>query len=554
MAAQKEHKVGIYVRLSKEDARAGESVSIENQKLLLTKHVKDQGWELVEIYCDDGFSGTNQNRPALQRMFKDIRQGHINVVLIKDLSRLGRNYLEVGNLAEVFLPEHGCELISLNEKVDEMMVFRNWFNEQHSRDTSKKVKAVKKMCAQDGKFIGAFAPYGYKKAEDNKHRLVPDEPAAMVVRKIFELRSQGMGHQAISRWLNDAGYTPPRDYYYQDREDENPFRITHSWGIVTVRNILRNEAYIGNTVSFKHGTVSYKSHKMKRKPEDEWVRVENTHEPIISMDLWEQAQDITVRRYHPHQKKDGSVSIFCGLLYCADCGFKMRSATQKKTRKNGNLYVHTNFMCGTYSRCGKTACTTHTVTEDALYQLVAEDIREQARKVDCDEQLIVGEIVRFQNSENITSRAACENELKSHRSRLAMLDKLIDKLCEDRVTGAVPETAFRNLIQKYEKERLERRETAQNLENRIQSIRLNEDGAHKWARLIKQYTQLESLDAQVLLKLIDRIEVGEERDADGTSKRSIRILYRYVGDLSRVATPAGGVDPEETEAAYGQAV
>ena len=160
MANQKDKWVGIYVRLSKEDMRAGESVSIENQKLMLTKHVKEMGWELRELYVDDGFTGVNQNRPAFQRMMADVKQGYINVVLIKDLSRLGRNYLEVGNLAEVFLPEYGCELISLNEPMDDMMVFRNWFNEQHSKSTSRKVKAAKRVSAENGKYVGAYAPYG----------------------------------------------------------------------------------------------------------------------------------------------------------------------------------------------------------------------------------------------------------------------------------------------------------------------------------------------------------------------------------------------------------
>ena len=220
----KEYKVGIYARLSREDSRAGESVSIENQKLLLMKHVKEMGWELVDIYQDDGWSGTNQNRPDLQRLLQDVKNKRINTVLIKDLSRLGRNYLEVGNLSEVFLPEHGCELISMNEKLDEMAVFRNWFNEQHSRSTSIKVKAVKRMCAQDGKFLGAYAPYGYKKSEDNKHILIPDELTAPLVRKIFELRASGMGYNAVARYLNENDIIAPRDYYYQQKGEENPRR------------------------------------------------------------------------------------------------------------------------------------------------------------------------------------------------------------------------------------------------------------------------------------------------------------------------------------------
>jgi DNA invertase Pin-like site-specific DNA recombinase len=551
MAKQKDRKVGIYVRLSKEDARAGESVSIENQKLLLTKHVKDNGWELVEIYCDDGFSGTNQNRPAMQRMFQDIKQRHINTVLIKDLSRLGRNYLEVGNLAEVFLPEHGCELISLNEKVDEMMVFRNWFNEQHSRETSKKVRAVKRMCAQNGKFIGAYAPYGYQKSDANKHLLVPDETAAVTVRKIYELRSQGLGHKAIANQLNNAGLIPPRDYYYQQRNEKNPHRTSRSWTCITVREILDNEVYIGNMVQGKYGSASYKNHKLIDKPEDEWIRVEGTHEPLVSIELWEMARSLAGRNYHPKKRKDGTVSIFCGTLYCADCGFKMRSSTQKRERKDGSLYVHSNFQCGTYSRSGKPACTPHIIGENILQKLVAEQIRIHAMMVECDEARMIERILRLQNDETVSNRAAYMSELQNHKSRLVMLGNLIEKLYEDRLTGTVPETAFKNLIQKYEQERLDRQQAASNLENRIQSIRQNEDGASLWADMIRRCTQLETLDAQTFLLLVDRIEIGDATEISGVKARDVKVIYKYVGDLSWLEQPA---EYPEGRASHEQAV
>jgi len=227
-------RVGVYVRLSKEDSRMGESVSIENQKLMLTKHVQDMGWELISVYQDDGFSGTNQNRPNFQRMLTDVKQGHINVILIKDLSRLGRNYLEVGNLAEIFLPEHGCELISLNEKLDDMMVFRNWFNEMHSRSTSNKVKAGKRASAQNGKYVGTYAPYGLKKDPQNRHKFMIDENTAPIVRRIFEMRGCGTGFRAIAAKLNEDGIISPRDYYYQNKNTKNPTRTSRLWNENTI--------------------------------------------------------------------------------------------------------------------------------------------------------------------------------------------------------------------------------------------------------------------------------------------------------------------------------
>ncbi|MCL2637140.1 MAG: recombinase family protein [Oscillospiraceae bacterium] len=529
MVKQNIKKVGIYVRLSKEDDRAGESVSIENQKLMLTNFARDNSWILYEIYCDDGLSGTNQNRPGLQKMLEDIRQKHINTVLIKDLSRLGRNYLEVGNLAEVFFPEHGVELISLSEKVDEMMVFRNWFNEQHSRETSKKVRAVKKICAQNGKYTGAFAPYGYRKADGNKHLLIPDEPAAEIVRKIFEMRSRGLGHKAIAIELNEAGILPPRDYYYSQKSVKNPFKTCNAWTCVAIRGILDNEAYIGNMVQGKYGSASYKSHKLITKPEEEWIRVEGTHKPLINMDLWNTARNIADKRFHPHKRKDGSVSIFCGVLYCADCGFKMRSSTLKSTRKNGKKYVYNRFLCGTYSRSGRAICTPHTIGEDVLHELVANQIREHAKMVVLNEARMIEQIIKTQNKQAISGRALCANELQSRNDRLSTLDKLIEKLYEDRLAGIVPETTFKDFVQKYERERLDCKKAISKLEIKLEKFGENENEASKWAKEIRRFARLEALDLQTVLTLVERIEIGDVIKSENIEKRDVKLIYKYVG-------------------------
>ena len=548
----KDHKVGIYARLSKEDSRAGESVSIENQKLLLLKHVKEIGWELVDIYQDDGWSGTNQNRPALQRLLQDVREKRINTVLIKDLSRLGRNYLEVGNLAEVFLPEHGCELISLNEKLDEMAVFRNWFNEQHSRLTSTKVRAVKRMYAQDGKFIGAYAPFGYRKSPDNKHLLIPDEATAPTIRKIFELRAGGMGYIALARYLNEAGIVSPRDYFYQQKNNANPRHESHCWNSVSIGGLLRNEVYIGNMVSCKYASESYKNHKLIDRPKDEWIRVENAHEPLIERELWDRCQAITEKRYIRRPKKDGTSSIFTGLLVCADCGLKMRCATQRKTRKNGNLYEHTNFMCTTYAHGGQTTCTPHTVGEKDLHEIVAEQIRSHALMVQCDENRIIEKIVSAQDSETSANKKACDSELKHCRKRLAMLEKLIDSLYEDRVTGTVPESVFKSLILKYEQERVEREDTVKAIEKRIADIQQNNGSATAWVKLIKQHIRLETLDTDTLLTLIDKIIVSEPRVVDGKRICDIEIVYNHVGNMDWLADKRE--EPETEAALYEQVV
>lgn len=534
MAKQKEHKVGIYVRLSKEDSRAGESVSVENQKLMLTKHVKEMGWELKEIYVDDGWSGTNQNRPAFQRMIADVKQGFINTILIKDLSRLGRNYLEVGTLAEVFLPEQGCELIALNEKVDEMSVFRNWFNEQHSKSTSKKVKAVKRICAESGKFLGAFAPYGYKKDSGNHHKLIVDEMTAPTVRSMFEMRVSGMSFRAIAVKLNEDGVTSPKEYYYDSNNRNNPRKSTQSWRDNTVKRIIASEAYIGNTVQCKVGTESYKNHTLVSKPEDEWIRAENTHEPIISRELWDRVQALSLKNLKPRKTKEGELHLFSGLLVCADCGCKMRGNTARVTRKSGNEWQRTSYCCGTYARAGKSVCSYHGIDEESLSDIVIGHIREKAGMVACDEDRIIGKILAMQNNENMTYRAAYQGEVETHTKQIAKLDLLIENLYNDRVTGVVSEDMFKRYVAKYEQERIDRLQSVETLTKRIRAIKQNSDNAATWAKLIKQYTQLETLNPETLLLLIDRIIVGESQVVGTERVRDIQIIYNYVGDLDRL--------------------
>lgn len=551
--ASKEYKVGVYVRLSNEDARAGESVSIENQKLMLTKHVKEMGWELVEIYQDDGFSGTNQNRPALQRMLRDVKQKRINTVLIKDLSRLGRNYLEVGNLAEITLPEYGCELVSLNERIDDMMFIRNWFNEQHSKETSKKVKAVKKIFAENGKFMGTYAPYGFRKNPQNKHQLIIDENTAPIVRQIYELRVQGNGFRAIATNLNESGIMPPRDYYYEGKNRDNPLKVNHLWNEQTLKIILRNEVYIGNIVQAKIGTVSYKNHKIIKKPKEEWIRAENMHEPIISRELWERVQEIDRKKYKPRNKSKGSPSIFTGLVYCADCDFKMKNNNERSQRKDGSYYERSSFMCGNYARSGKTACTAHGISENAFHEIVTAQIRSHAKLANCNEERILEEILKQQNSETINTQTVYKSEISAHKKRVEKLNNFIEKLYEDRVNGIIPEDFFRRQHEKYENERIERLHTAETLEKRLNEVKQKATNVSAWTKLIKQYTELEVLDSEILLLLIDKIIVSEAEIIDKQRICDVRINYNYVGNIDWLSKTTEAAETKRG-ADYGKAV
>lgn len=261
----KTYQAGLYLRLSKDDLRAGESVSIENQRLLLTKYITEQGWELKETYVDDGYSGTNFQRPGFQRMMRDAEDKIINVIVVKDLSRIGRNYIEVGKLTDETLPALGCRFIALNDSVDTMLgdndmaVYRNLFNEFYSKDTSKKVRTVKKACMERGQFLGTYAPFGYMKDPLDKHHLIIDEETAHIVRRMFQMRCAGQSFRSIAVQFNGEHIPSPKEIYYRRAGRENPAKENGIWNESTVKVILRNEAYIGHMVQGKSGTISYKN-------------------------------------------------------------------------------------------------------------------------------------------------------------------------------------------------------------------------------------------------------------------------------------------------------
>ena len=552
---EKTYNVGIYCRLSNDDERDGESVSIENQKLLLQSYVRQMGWNEIDVYIDDGYTGTNFNRPGVQRLIEDAKAKRINLILVKDLSRFGRNYIEIGQYTDYLFPSIGCRFVALNNGVDtesnngstDVMCFLNLFNEFYSRDTSKKVKAVKRACAENGKFMGTYPAYGYKRDPEDKHHLVIDEDTAPIVRRIFSMRAAGTGFMAIAIQLNEEGIPSPGMLYYQRKGKEDPRRVNHKWADATVKNIVRNEVYIGNMVQGKTGTMSYKNKKLISKPEDEWIRVEGTHEPIISRDVWDTVQSIDQKRVRKNAASDGIRSIFSGLVYCADCGFKMRNHTEKFTYKDGTPGRYSSFICGNYARSGKSACTIHTIYENALEQIVLEDIREKARFAAHDPEQLVRHIVSLKEKEAHSRRISCEQEFKAVKARLDELERLMQSLYEDKYSGAVPQSVFQTLMRKYEAERAEKAEALPELERRVRAAAENRQDAGRWAEIIRQYTELTKLDESILFALVDRIEVGEAQKVRGVRVRDVKVYYRYVGNVDEAIA-------DERREAYEQAV
>ena len=552
---EKTYNVGIYCRLSNDDERDGESVSIENQKLLLQSYVRQMGWNEIDVYIDDGYTGTNFNRPGVQRLIEDAKAKRINLILVKDLSRFGRNYIEIGQYTDYLFPSIGCRFVALNNGVDtesnngstDVMCFLNLFNEFYSRDTSKKVKAVKRACAENGKFMGTYPAYGYKRDNEDKHHLVIDEDTAPIVRRIFSMRATGMGFTGIAAQLNEEGIPSPGMLYYQRRGKADPRRVNHKWAGETVKHLIRNEVYIGNMVQGKTGTVSYKNKKLISKPEDEWIRVEGTHEPIISLDVWDTVQGIDQKRVRKNAASDGIRSVFTGLVYCAECGFKMRNHTEKFTYKDGSPGRYSSFICGNYARSGKSACTIHTIYENVLEQIVLEDIREKARFAAHDPEMLAQHILRLKDKEAQSHRTSCEQELKAVKTRLDELERLMQSLYEDKYSGTVPQSVFQTLIRKYETERAKKAAALPELELKLKAHMENRQDAGRWTEIIRQYTEITKLDESMLFALVDRIEVGEAQKVRGVRVRDVKVYYRYVGNVDDAVA-------EERREQYEQAV
>ena len=539
MQEEKIYHVAVYARLSKEDERAGDSVSIESQVAMLTKYVSDNGWEHVATYKDDGYSGTSFDRPAFSEMMSRVRKGEINLVVVKDLSRFGRDYLEVGQYIDVIFPALNCRFIAVNDNVDTirnsndmMAIFKNVMNDFYARDTSAKIRAVRKSAMCSGRYMGAFAPYGYVKDPADKHKFLIDESAAEVVRWIFTLRAGGIGCPKIARELNEKGILPPRTYYFDERGKQNPYaKYNGKWNDRSVRLILNNEAYLGHTVQHKEERFSYKDHRTRAVSPDEWIRVENTHEPIITKELWEECRLVDNLNSRPRQSKMKEVSLFSGLLYCADCGFAMRCQVTVRRKKNGVKANYEAYMCGSYSRSGHTACTTHYIPKHVLEELVFSDIQAKAEEVCVREKEVVRRITEQKQAQGRQEDAAAEKTAKALKRRLSELDRLIRSTYEDKVLGKIPEALCVSLMSGYQAEQEEKSAKLEELERMLAESRKVKEDVQEWANLMKQYRDADILDRDMLLKLVERIEVGEARVVNGQKERQIRICYKFAGDI-----------------------
>lgn len=545
---KKLYKVGIYCRLSVEDASnsakaknyipSDESVSIENQQLLLSKFVMLNGWREINTYCDDGYSGGNFQRPGFQKMLEDAKKGIINLILVKDLSRLGRDFVEVGRYTDMVFPSLGCRFVSVLDCLDtendstDMLHFRSLMNDYHLKDLSNKVKSVLYSKKQRGEFISAYAPYGYRKSAGDKRKLVIDEEAAAIVRRIFQMRRDGAAYGKIAAALNADGILSPRGRW-QSLYGKVACMYSQLWMYATVKNLLHSEVYLGNLVANTTGSRTYKDKTMIYKPEAEWVRREATHEAIITPEEWEAVQEInraSSQRAVGNRKPE--THLFTGKLVCADCKSPLGASTATQRREDGAVKRYVTYFCTRFSGSGRSVCSWHSIGELTLKKIVTAEIKAHAQAVELDETAVVKNLKRRMAQYSEQQQADTRQEAGRLRRRVQELEGMTAKLYEDKVSGAISESSFSVLMQKNEQERLAKAERLDALLSEISKAEQTEADIQSWTAIVRKYLHLEALDRNVVDELIDHIEVGERAVVNGQRTRDIKVFYRFVGNIT----------------------
>ena len=537
MAKQTENKVGIYLRLSQEDLREGDSVSIDNQRMILTKYVKEKGWTLVDTYADDGWTGTDFNRPEVQRLLDDAKSGRINIIVVKDLSRFGRNYIQVGQYIDYIFPLNNIRFIALNDGVDtadrnstalEMMPIINLFNEWHASSTSKKIKAVVEANAKAGKYGCKQAAYGYIKGDDEKHTPIINPETAPVVLSIFQMRAQGISPRHIADKLNADGILNPTDYHYSRIGKEPTITMRHLWSGATVKNILKNRIYLGQLAQLRRTTVSHKNHKVVYKDESDWVIVENNHEPIITQELWDRVREVENSVSNGKPMKTGYVNPLCGLMFCADCGFKMQVATTwRGIKKTPDAVPYRSYNCTSYRLFGKNACDSHYITERCIEKLIVDNIRLMARLVIDDEDAARKRFLAIKNQGDAEKTANSRKNLAANQKRISELQGLIQSVYEDKYLGKITETSCGVLLSKYETELKALQEEQAKLTARLDTEKQNAEDVDKFIERVKKYADVQKLTREMCLELIEYITI-DKHPSDRKAERDIHIYYKFL--------------------------
>ena len=532
----------LYCRISLDDGGDSESMSISNQKLLLKDHAEKLGMFQYEYYVDDGYTGRNFNRPSFRRMIADIEAGKVGCVITKDLSRLGRNYIEAGIYIEIFFPKHNVRYIAVTDGVDsltspelDITPFKNILNDMYSRDISKKVLAGRMTRSRQGKFCGGTPPYGLKRDPEEKGHLLIDPETAPVIRKIYDMALDGWGCMRIAKRLMEDK-APITHVKTQTECDVNYYY----WSASRISHILRNPFYKGAHLVCRTHQKGIRSGTVDIIPREDWEIIENCHEAIVTPEEWDKVQELIDGR--PAIMEGNACpfyNIFHGIIYCATCGKSMQVRYEKVGRTGKNRFTgkmrepidKAYYICQTYNRLGKNACTSHKIEARDLYDLVLKDIQELAAMALQDADAFYSRLCRRMERQYQTDASEVQRECEKLEVRNQEIDDLFLNLYTDKAKGILSEQRFLKLTSAMEQEQEANWKRLQDLSLLIRRTESQESDVQTFIHEIRQYAAIQELDEAMLHRLISRIVVGEMKKVDGQKQQEVKIIYNFVGEI-----------------------
>lgn len=528
-----EEITALYCRLSQDDKQEGDSNSIINQKKILKKYALDRGYTNIQFYIDDGVSGTTFNRTGFQNMITDVEAGKVKRVIVKDMSRLGRDYLQVGMYTEIFFPEHDVHFIAVNDGVDsnqednESTPFRNIINEWSAKDTSKKIRAVKRSKGMAGEHIGSHPSYGYMKNPENKKEWIIDEEAAEVVLEIFRLCVGGYGPTRIAHILTERKILCPT-YYALEKGGKPRTALPadkYTWNGPVVAKILDRMDYLGHTVNFKTHVKSYKVHKTIYNSPDQWKVFEGTHEAIIDKEIFEIVQKIRAGKRRPTRM--GEMPMFSGLLYCADCGRKL--SFHRKADEPADKH---HYLCENY-RNNTANCTMHYIRNVVVERIVLENLKEVIQYVSNYEDKFVQMIMDSDMRQRNRELSQKKKRLAEIQKRIGELDTIFQRIYEDNIIGKLSDERFMKMSKGYEDEQRTLQTEADEIQSELQQEEKKSVDVKRFLAIVKKYTDLSELTPEILREFIDKIIVHAPDKSSGRRLQEIEIIYNHIGEFDR---------------------
>ena len=522
----------LYCRLSRDDEQLGESNSIKNQKSILSKYAKDNHFINTQFFVDDGYSGTSFTRPAFMELMELAEQGKIETIIVIDHSRLGRNRLIVGQLLEEDFVRLNIRYIAIMDNIDtdkglnDFLPIQDWFNEMHAKNTSQKVRAVFKNKGNSGIPLTINVPYGYKKDPLDKNKWIIDEPAAEIVRKIYDLCIQGYGTHQICNILKQEKVPTPKEYKaIHGLCNYHISEVKYCWQDRSIYDILFRQEYIGDTVNFKGTTKSFKDKSKIYFPKEQWKIFKNTHEPIIDEETWNTVQRIRENRQRP--TKIGKINIFSGHLFCKDCGSKLYYCTSRSYTENKHFY-----RCSKYKNTSSKSCTSHTIREHILKELVLENIKQVLSYIRSYEDLFIKQKLETSLEEQKKIDSINKKLLSQYEKRIKDIDNLIQHIYEDNISGKITDERFTILSLNYEKEQKELKSKVKELANKLDTTKQQELDLASFVSKVKQYTDISELTPEIINELIDKIYVYQSKKVNGKPTQQIDIYYNGIGIIN----------------------